>query len=216
MITTIRKILWKILGINYYNFLQNQKSVYLRDLSFCSIGEATYDNGAIVWKWAKSSQLIIGNYCSIAHGVQFILDGGFHDYNKVTTYPLFSELYKNFPSDYKINGKTSKSAYFDKLTIKSSIHIGNDVWIGCNAIIMPGVTINNGAVIFPGSVVTKDVGAYEVVGGVPARTIQKRFDEETITKLLQMQWWNWNGNIIRERLADFYESPLTFINKYYS
>jgi virginiamycin A acetyltransferase len=216
MVNLIRKFLWKILGSRYYEFLKNQKYVYLRDLSFVKIGEASYDNGAIVWRWAKTSELIIGKYCSVAHGVQFFLDSGFHDYKKVTTYPLFSELYKHEPPDYKINGRKPKSAYFQELTNKSSIELKNDIWIGSNALIMPGVTIHDGAVILPGSIVIKDVGAYEIHGGTPARMVDKRFDDETISQLQEMKWWDWDSSLIKERLADFYDSPATFIKKYHN
>src|SRR3954469_9089429 len=112
MINKVRKFLWKILGIRYYDFLKNQKSQYLSDLPYCKVGEGTYDNGAIVWRWAQSSQLEIGKYCSIAHGVQFFLDGGFHDYNHVTTFPLFSELYKDAGPHQKINGHLTKAHFF--------------------------------------------------------------------------------------------------------
>jgi virginiamycin A acetyltransferase len=83
---------------------------------------------------------------------------------------------------------------------KKDTLIGNDVWIGYDATIMPGVTIADGAIIGTRSIVTKDVGPYEIVGGNPAQVIRKRFDEETIEFLLQLQWWNWPIEQIREHV----------------
>ena len=84
---------------------------------------------------------------------------------------------------------------------KGDIVIGNDVWIGYEAVIMAGVHIGNGAIIAARAVVTKDVPPYTIVGGVPARPIRKRFDEEVIQELETLQWWNWSAEKIRRCLA---------------
>ena len=92
------------------------------------------------------------------------------------------------------------------------VTIGNDVWIGAHCMIKSGVKIADGAVIGMGSVVTKDVGAYEIWAGNPAHLIRKRFDDETISKLLEIQWWNWNDDKIRLN-ADKYNDVNAFLNK---
>ena len=210
----IRKWLWKLLGNGHHQFLKNQKNIYLADFKEAKIGKASYNNGVIVWKWAHDAELVIGNYSSIAHGVQLFLDSGFHNYKNVTTYPLFSELYKSADTGYRINGELTKGEYFKRVTQKKSIHIGSDVWIGSNAMIMPGVVISDGAVVLPGAAVSCSVGPYEIFGGVPAKIGAKRFDDELIEQLLQIKWWNWDEELIRSRIKDFYEDPSAFANKY--
>ena len=91
-----------------------------------------------------------------------------------------------------------------------SVVIGNDVWIGADAIILPGVRIGDGAVIAAGAVVTKDVECYEVVGGNPARHIKYRFEQSTIDKLMKLQWWNWDEKKLRENIELFFQ-PEKFI-----
>jgi len=136
------------------------------------IGEYTYGAPTII---DNGEELRIGRFCSIAQGVTIVL-GGEHGMDGASTYPLF----------YMFPGKNIQQP--GKIS-KGPINIGNDVWIGTNALILSGVTIGNGAVIAAGSVVTKDVPAYAVVGGVPARTIKMRFDDATITRLQATQWW---------------------------
>lgn len=130
------------------------------------------------------SDVHIGNFCSIAQNV--IADCGWHhNTDFVTTFPLnvfFKEL----------NHITSHPKS------KGDIIIGNDVWIGEGCIIMGGIKINDGAVIAAGSVVTKDVEAYTIVGGVPAKEIKKRFDFDTIIALLRIKWWDWDNERIIE------------------
>jgi acetyltransferase-like isoleucine patch superfamily enzyme len=210
----IRRQLWKLLGVDFYHFLKNQKRVYLNDFREGHIGRSTYNNGAVVWRWQRDAGLTIGNYCSIAHGVEFFLDSGFHDFKKVTTFPLFSELYKHHSADYEVCEGLTKTFFFEKVTGKKSIYIGNDVWLGANVLIMPGVCIADGAVVLPGSVVSSDIGPYEIFGGIPARMVSKRFDEITIQQLLKIKWWNWEESLIKERIKDFYENPAVFVAKY--
>ena len=90
---------------------------------------------------------------------------------------------------------------------------GNDVWIGHNAVVMGGVTLGDGAVVAAGAVVTHDVAPYEIVGGVPARHMGWRYDEETIAALLRIRWWDWSHDTLRERLQDFNDVP-SFVQKY--
>ena len=117
-----------------------------------------------------------------------------------------------------ITGQSDRSWRTDLLRIeegekKHSVVIGNDVWIGSNVKILAGVTVGDGAVIAAGAVVVKDVPPYHVAGGVPAKLIKSRFDDETIASLLKIQWWNWAPNVIRER-ADSFENIESFIEKW--
>lgn len=210
----IRTCLWKVLGIDYYHFLKNQKKVYLSEFRGCTIGENSYDNGAVVWRWLPEARLTIGKYCSLAHGVELFLDSGFHNSGMVTTFPLFSELYKYLPRDQKIGDGWTKEQFFAHVTKKTSIQIANDVWIGTNAMIMPGISIADGAIILPGSVVSSDIGPYQIFGGVPARKINQRFDDDIIRELLQIKWWDWEESLIRKRIDDFYGNPSEFVKKY--
>ncbi len=126
-------------------------------------------------------KLIIGKFCMIASDVKFIMNGANHLSESISAYPfaIFGNGWEN-----AMEGKTYPN--------KGDIVIGNDVWIGYNATIMSGVTIGDGAIIATNATVTKDVAPYTIVGGNPAKEIRKRFDEDTIKKLLDMQWWNWD------------------------
>ena len=135
-------------------------------------------------------KLIIGKFCSIASDVKFIMNGGNHRTDWLTNYP--------FP----IFGSGWELAMPDSWPNKGDTLIGNDVWIGYDATIMPGIQIGNGAIIATKSVVTKDVEAYTIVGGNPAQAIRKRFAESIIQELILIQWWNWDiGKITRNLKA---------------
>lgn len=95
----------------------------------------------------------------------------------------------------------------------SPVNIGNDVWIGQNVVILPGVTIHDGAVLAAGAVVTHDVPPYTIVGGVPAKTIKKRYSDEIVDKLLRIRWWDWLDEQIKENLELFYQ-PDVFLKKF--
>ena len=137
-------------------------------------------------------RLIIGKFCSIACGAKFLFNCANHTLKSLSTYtfPLF---YKDWDLE-----KSDVATAWDN---KGDIVIGNDVWIGYEAVIMAGVHIGNGAIIAARAVVTKDVPPYTKVGGVPARPIRKRFDEEVIQELETLQWWNWSAEKIRRCLA---------------
>lgn len=151
----------------------------------------------------------IGRYTSIAGGVKVI--NGRHPITSpfVSTCPLFY-------STKSVVGKGFvKKNIFDEFQYaenKFPIVIGNDCWIGANALIIENIHINDGAVVLAGAVVTKDVPAYAIVGGVPAKVISYRYDKDTIKKLLQFQWWNKNNAWIKENstkfsdITDFLES----------
>lgn len=134
---------------------------------------------------------IIGKYCSIARGT--VIGVSDHNYKWVTTSPIIT------CSSYGIiKGKTENYQ-------KKAPRIGNDVWIGLNSIIMRGVVIGDGSIIAAGAVVTKDVEPYSIVGGVPARTLNYRYDNKTIEALLRIKWWDWSVSKITENRDCFYD-----------
>ncbi len=128
-------------------------------------------------------KLIIGKYGSIACGAKFVFTSANHTMKSLSTYPfpIFWEQFSLLPENVT-----------DAWDNKGDIVIGNDVWIGYEAVIMPGIHIGDGAIIGTRAVVTRDVEPYTIVGGVPAKPIRKRFDQETIDKLLALSWWDWD------------------------
>ena len=127
-------------------------------------------------------RLKIGKFCSIACGARFLFNSANHTMGSLSTYP--------FPLFYEKWGLDRKNVA-DAWDHKGDIVIGNDVWIGYEAVILAGVTIGDGAIIGARAVVTSDVPPYTIAGGVPARTIRKRFPETIVTSLLQLKWWDW-------------------------
>lgn len=130
----------------------------------------------------NNDKLKIGKYCSIACGAKFIFNSANHTLSSLSTYP-FPLFFEEWGLDKKDVTKSWDN--------KGDIVIGNDVWIGYEAIILSGVTIGDGAIIGARAVVTKDVPPYTIVGGVPAKAIKKRFSEDTISRLLDIKWWDW-------------------------
>ena len=130
-------------------------------------------------------KLIIGKFCQIACGVRFIMNGANHATEGFSTFPFsaFGSEWKDVPLTPDYKGDTV---------------IGNDVWIGYNSILMPGIHIGDGAIIASGSVVTKNVAPYSIVGGNPAKLIRERFDQETIEKLFKLAWWDWTFDKIAQ------------------
>lgn len=144
----------------------------------------------------NKEKLVIGKFCSIACGAKFLFNSANHTLSSLSTYP--------FPIFFDEWGleKSDVAAAWDR---KGDIVIGNDVWIGYEAVILAGVTIGDGAVIGARAVVTKDVPPYAIVGGVPARVIRSRFPEETVKALLRLKWWDWPAERIQEKLAEIRE-----------
>ena len=136
-------------------------------------------------------RLIIGKFCSIACGAKFLFNSANHTLSSLSTYP--------FPLFFEEWGleKRNVAASWDN---KGDIVIGNDVWIGYEAVIMAGVTIGDGAIIGARAVVTKDVPPYTVAGGIPAKPIKKRYPEETIAALSELKWWDWPEERIAQNL----------------
>ncbi|UOK73676.1 type B chloramphenicol O-acetyltransferase [Ancylobacter polymorphus] len=137
-----------------------------------------------------ADKLIIGSFCSIGSGAAFIMAGNQgHRSDWISTFPFFwmSDVpaFAGAENGYKPAGDTV---------------IGNDVWIGSEAVVMPGVTIGDGAIIGTRALVTKDVEPYAIVGGNPARIIRKRFDDSAIAKLLELRWWDWSDEKLRDAM----------------
>ncbi len=126
-------------------------------------------------------KLIIGKFCAIATGVQFIMNGANHKLSGFSTFPFFVFG----------NGWEDSAPQPGELPYKGDTVVGNDVWIGYQALIMPGVKIGNGAIISSRAVVTSDVPPYSIVGGNPAKVLKQRFTDETILALEKLAWWNW-------------------------
>lgn len=138
-------------------------------------------------------KLVIGKFCSIACGAKFLFNSANHTQASLSTYP-----FPIFFEEWGLNIKNVAAAWDNK----GDIIVGNDVWIGYEAVIMAGVTIGDGAIVGTRAVVTKNVPPYTIVGGVPAKAIRKRFSEDTIAALLAMEWWNWPEEKIKQHITE--------------
>lgn len=137
-------------------------------------------------------RLIIGKFCSIACGAKFIFTSANHTLKSLSTYP--------FPLFFEEWG-LDKADVADSWDNKGDIVVGNDVWIGYEAVIMSGVTIGDGAIIGTRAVVTKDIPPYTIVGGVPAKPIRKRFADDIVASLLEIKWWEWETEKIKRNIS---------------
>lgn len=140
----------------------------------------------------NGDKLIIGKFCSIACGAKFLFTSANHKMSSLSTYP-----FPIFYEEWGLDAKDIRNAWDNK----GDIIIGNDVWIGYEAVIMAGVTIGDGAIIGTRAVVTKDVPPYTIVGGVPAKPIRKRFDDATVERLIKLRWWDWEHEKIAQSIA---------------
>lgn len=140
----------------------------------------------------NGDRLKIGKFCSVACGAKFLFTSGNHSLQSLSTYtfPIFYEQWGLDPKNIR-----------DAWDNKGDIVIGNDVWIGYEAVILSGVTVGDRAVIGTRAVVTKDVPPYTIVGGVPARPIRRRFDPQTIARLEELRWWDWEEERIARNLS---------------
>lgn len=159
-------------------------------ISDTEMGFATYTGMNCIIKNTK-----IGRYCDLSWNLS--LGGANHHYQRAMK---FSEYHLN----QVLNGSSPIITKPDPPTV-----IGNDVWIGNGAIVLRGVKVGNGAVIGAGAVVTKDVDPYTIVAGVPARPLKKRFSDEIIEELLELQWWNWSVDVIRQKKQLLLSEPLS-------
>ena len=172
-------------GVDRLGFLKNfisNPNIQIGDFTYYDDpdGIDEFENKNFIYHFDFiGDKLIIGRFCQIATGIKFIMNGANHGLAGFTTYP------------FKIFGNE-----FSKLPIlsdnKGDTVIGNDVWIGYDVTIMPGIKIGDGAIIASKSVVSKDVQPYTIIGGSPAEMIRKRFTDEVVDILLQLKWWNWS------------------------
>jgi len=153
------------------------------------VGEHSYGAPSLhYWGAPGGYRVHIGKFCSIADRVEIFL-GGYHRPEWVSTYP-----FPAFPAWSEIAHRT------DHTVGRGDVFIGNEVWIGSRAVLMAGVRIGDGAVVGASAVVTKDVPPYAIVAGNPARVVKRRFDEETVERLLEIAWWDWPEDRIRAAL----------------
>ena len=183
---------WKI-----YPRPQGHSTVYLQNAvndPSISVGEYTvYDdfvhdprdfqrNNVLYHYPINRERLVIGKFCSIACGAKFLFNSANHTLRSLSTY-IFPVLFEEWGLDVERIPEAWDN--------RGDIIIGNDVWIGYEAVILAGVTIGDGAVIAARAVVTRDVPPYTIVGGVPANPIRKRFSDQEIAQLLELKWWDW-------------------------
>jgi virginiamycin A acetyltransferase len=142
------------------------------------------------YPYVNNDRLKIGKFCSIAYGAKFLFNGANHALGSLSTYP-----FPVLAGEWDLQVPVTEA--WDN---KGDIVIGNDVWIGFEAVVLAGVTIGDGAIIGSRAVVTKDVEPYSIVGGVPAKLIRKRFNDEQIDKLLKLKWWDWDEDRIKQNL----------------
>ena len=149
------------------------------------VGEFTYFSGTDFEKHVThhydfiGDKLIIGKFCQIGAGVEFIMNGANHQMNSASTYPF-----------YVMEGWSENPPKFEDLPLKGDTVVGNDVWFGQNVTVLPGIHIGDGAIIGCNSVVSRDVPAYTIVAGNPIREIRKRFDDELIQLMEEFKWWD--------------------------
>lgn len=181
----------------------------------CRIGRYTYGYEGLL-KYRPTA--VIGRYCSFGPDAHIVNN---HPMECVTTHPFIDHPFfygwDEYESRHKYMyqyGKHFQNADYEKSPLRNNreVVIGNDVWIGANAIILPGVKIGNGAVIAAGAVVVKDVDAYAVVGGVPAKVLKYRFAKKDIELLEQVKWWEWEMEDIEKNIELFYQ-PEKFLHE---
>lgn len=153
---------------------------------------ANFEKNNVLYHYPiNHDKLKIGKFCSVACGAKFLFNSANHAMASLSTYP-FPLFFEEWGLEKKDVAKSWDN--------KGHIIIGNDVWIGYEAVILAGVTIGDGAIIGTRAVVTKDVPPYTVVGGIPAKPIKKRFDDKIISDLLEIQWWNWSNEKITQNM----------------
>ncbi|KRD99841.1 MULTISPECIES: Vat family streptogramin A O-acetyltransferase [Priestia] len=185
---------YPIKGNNVVQFIKNtttRPNIIVGDYSYYDArnGESFEDQVLYHYEFF-GDRLVIGKFCAIAPGVTFIMNGANHRMDGFSTYPfnIFRE------------GWEKHTPTLNQLPFKGDTIIGNDVWVGMDTVIMPGINIGDGAIVAAKSVITKDVEPYTIVGGNPAQKIKERFPEQIINKLLEIQWWDLNIEIISDHI----------------
>ncbi|MGG3569451.1 Vat family streptogramin A O-acetyltransferase [Priestia megaterium] len=185
---------YPVKGNNVVQFIKNtttRPNIIVGDYSYYDArnGESFEDQVLYHYDFF-GDRLVIGKFCAIAPGVTFIMNGANHRMDGISTYPfnIFGE------------GWEKHTPMLNQLPFKGDTIIGNDVWVGMDTVIMPGINIGDGAIVAAKSVITKDVEPYTIVGGNPAQKIKERFPEQIINKLLEIQWWDLNIEIISDHI----------------
>ena len=194
------------MNINLMDFIFKKRKILIdNNTPIVTAGEKTYIVDAIVETGSSACHILMGQYSSLAHRLIFEIALN-HNYHCAATYPRHKLL--NPDDDPKANGMLNPQS--DRINYHQVV-IGSDVWIGCNAMILGGVHIGNGAIIGACSVVAKDVPPYAIVVGNPARIVKYRFDAETIAALQRIKWWNWSEGQIMEAVPLLYGDIQQFI-----
>ena len=182
--------------IVYLNSVVNDPNIIVGDYTFYDDfvnDPRDFQKNNVLYHYPiNNDRLIIGKFCSIGCGAKFLFTSGNHAMKSLSTYP-----FPIFVEEWDLDWSDITDAWDNK----GDIVIGNDVWIGYEAVIMSGVTIGDGAIVGTRAVVTKDVPPYTIVAGVPAKPIRKRFDDDTIAHLLDIKWWNWDTAKIKANIT---------------
>lgn len=182
-------------GFPHVGFLKNyvtSPDIIIGDYTYYDDpeGPSNFENNVLYHFPFIGDKLRIGRFCAIAKGVTFIMNGANHKASGFSSYPFY--IFGN--------GWESVMPKEGELPYKGDTVIGNDVWLGYETTIMPGVTVGHGAIVASKSVVTCDVPAYSVVGGNPAKVIRYRFEPDVIEQLLAIRWWDWSAEKISRNL----------------
>lgn len=176
------------------------KNIIVGDFSY--IADSDFESHVTHhYEW-NNDKLIIGKFCQIASGVEFVMNGANHQMNAVSTFPF-----------YTLEGWKQTPPTQNDLPIKGDTIIGNDVWIGQNATILPGVHIGDGAIIGANSVVGCNVEPYTIVVGNPAKALRKRFDEELIDIMEKLKWWDKSIEEINNLISLLTNSNLEYVKE---
>ena len=190
-------------NICYINNIIKNPNIIIGDYTYYNTEKnaENFENDCVIYHYKEfGDKLIIGKFCSIGENVKFMMNAANHNLNAITTYPFTAIMEKE---------KGINTKHLSELPNKGDTVIGNDVWIGMNSLIMPGVHIGDGAVIGANSVVAKNVEPYTIVAGNPIREIRKRFSEEEIKLLLETKWWDWDIEKITKNIDVILKNDVT-------
>lgn len=167
-------------GVKYVIYIKptiKNPNIIVGDFTY--ISDSNFESHVTHHYGFNNDKLIIGKFCQIASGVEFVMNGANHQMNSISTFPF--NIFEGWDAD---------APEISDLPLKGDTIIGNDVWIGQNAVILPGIHIGDGAIIGANSVVGSDVPAYTIFVGNPAKEVRKRFDSEMIDLMLKFKWWD--------------------------
>jgi virginiamycin A acetyltransferase len=197
------KVVFPVPGIHTVTYVKptiTNKHIIVGDFTYFS--DVDFEKHVTHFYEFYDDKLIIGKFCQIASGVTFIMNGANHQMDCVSTFPFY--IFEKW---------NEKAPSLDKLPLKGDTMIGNDVWIGQNATLLPGVKIGDGAIIGMESVVGSDVEPYTIVAGNPARMIRRRFDEELTGFMLKLKWWDLPIEEIMELIPLLHDNDVENVRK---